>query len=44
MTKIFTVNEFVNNSQTVWVAIQITVKDYYGKNVTSQRVVKYETY
>ena len=43
MTKIFSVNELAS-AQTEWVAVQITVKDYYGKNVTSQRVVKYETY
>ena len=45
MTKILKINEFVNtNQQKDWVAIQITTRDHFGKNVTSQRVVTYETY
>lgn len=43
MTKIFSVNELAS-SQTAWVAVKIMVKDYFGKHVTSQRVIKYETY
>lgn len=43
MAKVLTINEFADQQKT-WVAIQITTKDHFGKTVTSQRVVTYDTY
>ena len=37
-------DEFINENSQSWIAIQITTKDHFGKTVSSQRIVTYETY
>lgn len=44
MKKVLKFDEFINENNQSWIAIQVTTKDHFGKTVTSQRVVTYETY
>lgn len=44
MKKILEFDEFINENNRSWVAVQVTTRDHFGKTVTSQRVVTYETY